>query len=152
MGLIYKVTNLKNKMIYIGLTSRTLDQRKKEHYYTAFSNSKDKKSDFHKALKSFNKSDFKWEIIENNIPIEDLPDKERYWIKYYNSYKKGYNMNSGGANGDGFRNWRRNNSKETVSLYAKIGYKIMKERLKQNPDLEEKRKRNAKIGSIKYYN
>ena len=123
MGLIYKVTNLKNKMIYIGLTSRTLDQRKKEHYYKAFSDSKNKKSDFHKALKSFNKSDFKWEIIENNIPIKDLPNKERYWIKYYNSYKKGYNMNSGGANEDGFRNWRKTILKKRFLYTQKLDIK-----------------------------
>lgn len=149
MGLIYKVTNLQNKLIYIGLTSTNLQLRKKRHYNDALSNKTN--SDFHKALREFKKTDFLWEIIEDNIPIEQLGEREKYWIQYYNSYHNGYNMNSGGANGDNFRNWRKNNP-ELVSYYAKIGNQKMKEKLKQNPQLEQQRKENAKKGSINYYN
>lgn len=152
MGLIYKVTNLINGKIYIGLTSGQLKRRRNQHYYKTNSDTKESRSDFHNALKNFKEQDFYWEVIEDNIPVENLPTREKYWINYYNSYKNGYNMNSGGANGDNFRNWRENNSKEIVSLYARLGNQKMKEKLKQNPELEQKRKRNAKIGSIKYYN
>jgi len=41
-------------------------------------------------------------------------------------------MNSGGANGDNFRNWRKGNP-ELASYYAKLGNQKMKEILQQNP-------------------
>ena len=149
MGLIYKVTNLQNNLIYIGLTSTSLQLRRKRHYNEAFSNKAN--SDFHKALQEFKEKDFSWEIIEDNIPIEQLGEREKYWIKYYDSYHNGYNMNSGGANGDNFRNWRKDNP-ELASYYAKLGNQKMKEILQKNPQLEQKRKENAKNSCINYYN
>lgn len=97
MGLIYKVTNLQNNLIYIGLTSTSLQIRRKRHYNDAFSNKTN--SDFHKALRNFKETDFFWEIIEDNIPIEQLGEREKYWIQYYNSYKNGYNESLGGDGG-----------------------------------------------------
>jgi hypothetical protein len=35
MGLIYKATSKTSGKSYIGLTSRTLEERKQEHYYQA---------------------------------------------------------------------------------------------------------------------
>ena len=42
---------------------------------------------------------FSLEIIEDNIPFEQLNDREAYWIKYYNTFYlngEGYNMTEGG--------------------------------------------------------
>ena len=38
---------------------------------------------------------FSIDIIEE-VPIEQLSDKEQYWIQYYNSYNNGYNATIGG--------------------------------------------------------
>lgn len=72
-GLIYKATNLKTGREYIGLTSRTLEERKQEHYYLALTKSRD----FYRDLLS---NDFKWEVLESGIPLEDLLKVESMYI------------------------------------------------------------------------
>lgn len=37
-------------------------------------------------------------ILETEIPITLLNEKEAYWIKYYNSIENGYNILPGGNN------------------------------------------------------
>ena len=45
-----------------------------------------------------------YEIIENDIPsLEQLNIRERYWIEYYNSFKNGYNLTSGGDGTPGLK-------------------------------------------------
>lgn len=41
-------------------------------------------------------------MIEDNIEDSLLNDREQYWIKYYNSYKNGYNSTLGGDGGTRF--------------------------------------------------
>jgi hypothetical protein len=36
--------------------------------------------------------DFTIEILEDNIDINDLNKKEKYYIQKYNSYKNGFNL------------------------------------------------------------
>jgi hypothetical protein len=40
----------------------------------------------------------KWEIIEE-IPNDQLNEREKYWIEYYNTKENGYNCTYGGQNG-----------------------------------------------------
>ena len=43
------------------------------------------------------------EVIEENVPVELLDEREKYWIKYFDSYYssgKGYNMTQGGQWGN----------------------------------------------------
>ena len=87
MGLIYKATNEINGKSYIGQTSRSLEDRKKNHL-----NANDNLY-FHNALKKYN---FQWTILENNISEKELHIKEKKYIQKYNTYKNGYNMTPGG--------------------------------------------------------
>ena len=98
--IIYKVTNLVNKKIYIGQSINSLDHRKKQHY----KESKYHKNDttyFHNALKKYSEQDFIWEILEEVSTLEELNSREIYWINYYQSTNKkiGYNLKLGGNNG-----------------------------------------------------
>lgn len=52
----------------------------------------------HRAIKKYGKSNFTVEVIEE-IDSANLNDRERYWIKYYNSYNNGYNSTKGGQDG-----------------------------------------------------
>lgn len=50
------------------------------------------------AIKLYGKENFTIELIEE-CPQEQANEKERYWIKFYNSYEdktKGYNLTPGG--------------------------------------------------------
>lgn len=97
--IIYKVTNLINGKIYIGQTKHSLEYRKNQH----FRETKSKKDDmyFHRALYKYGFDNFQWEIIENITSIEDLNNKEIFYINLYNSTNrtKGYNRKLGGEQG-----------------------------------------------------
>lgn len=88
---IYKILNKINNKIYIG-QSRNLTKRLIEHKNTLMNN-----THFNEHLqRSWNKygeDNFEIAIIEN-CNIEDLYERENYWINFYNSYdsKYGYNV------------------------------------------------------------
>lgn len=93
-GLIYKYTNKLNGKIYIGQTSSSLSIRDKKHLSQIEDNTY-----FHRALKKYGRENFDLEIVEDNILLEEIDEKEIYWIKKLNSYYKtgqGYNMTKGG--------------------------------------------------------
>ncbi|MEQ6355291.1 GIY-YIG nuclease family protein [Lysinibacillus sp. M3] len=97
-GVIYKATNLINGKIYIGQTIQEFRVRKLKHLNDARNN---RTSVFHKAIRKYGDNNFNWEIIDYASTIDELDDKEIYWIKYYNSYvndknANGYNMKIGG--------------------------------------------------------
>jgi group I intron endonuclease len=104
--IIYKVTNLVNGKVYIGLTTQTLTKRKNNHLCEAFSLESDYV--FHRALRKYGKENFSWEVIDNANTLEELKEKEKYWILYYNSYihsdnSNGYNMTIGGEGNNGLK-------------------------------------------------
>lgn len=39
---------------------------------------------------------FYYEVLENNVPYEELDKREQYYIEKYDSYKHGYNSTTGG--------------------------------------------------------
>ena len=100
--LIYKVTNLINNKIYIGKTKKSLEIRKRSHI-KRMQSPKGKPLFFQRALKKYGLDNFKWEVLlEGCMSDEELCEKERYYIKFYNSNnrKNGYNLTEGG---DGVR-------------------------------------------------
>ena len=95
MAIVYKVTNLINDKAYIGITTRTLKERKKDHLKKVKQNSN---LLLHKAIRKYHINNFKWEILEECYE-KVMEDREIYYIKYYNTYapnKKGYNLTKGG--------------------------------------------------------
>ena len=94
--IIYKATNLINGKIYIGQTIVSLTERKGDHKRKSFKHNS--KSSFHSAIRKYGFDNFKWEIIDTAETRKELNDKEKKWIKHYESTnnKKGYNLTSGG--------------------------------------------------------
>lgn len=85
MGIIYRAINIENGMSYIGQTCKSLKWRINKHKNDAkiFPNRK-----FYKALNSY---DFKWEILEKNVPKHKILEVEMNYILKYNAYEDGYN-------------------------------------------------------------
>ena len=93
-GKIYKYTNLLNGMVYIGQTKQTLEQRDNKHQQQLSDN-----TFFHRAMKKYGRNNFLLELVEDNIPFNQLNEKEKYYINYFNSFYtlgKGYNLTQGG--------------------------------------------------------
>lgn len=91
---IYKYTNKKNGKIYIGRSTNII-RRKWEHYHNP-----SPYSFFDQTLIKIGENCFDFEIIEE-CPVEELRDKEKYWIKFYNccvldNKQGGYNLTHGG--------------------------------------------------------
>jgi len=113
-GIIYKAVNIQNKKVYIGQTTKSLNERKKEHILY----SEKKIRYFYNAIKKYGVENFKWiilgEIFSDNI--KDLKIKldeaEIECIYFYRSFGSdgenfdtiyGYNMTKGGGGNLGFK-------------------------------------------------
>jgi len=93
--LIYKVVNKNNGMVYIGQTIHTVHSRWVGHIYTACVVKH--KSKFYTALREDGEDAFYVVVIEDDInDCVTLNHRERYWIKFYDSIKNGYNTIEGG--------------------------------------------------------
>lgn len=115
MGFIYKVTNNLNQKVYIGKTSETVQKRFKEHLNEC-QTQKSYGRPFHQALIKYGVENFSIEILEE-APIDELNEKEKFYIKKYDSYFNGYNATLGG---EGTLQY---NYKEIVDFYLKNGSK-----------------------------
>ena len=92
--IIYKVTNLINKKIYIGQTIQKLNTRILRH-------ARDSKKDnnyFHNAIHKHGIDNFKWEIICECETKEILTIMETFMIMVHKSHvsENGYNLTWGG--------------------------------------------------------
>ena len=96
-GFIYKITNTINGKFYIGQTIQNVKERFYQHCATKCSKAVSNMA-IHRAIKKYGKSNFTVEVIEE-IDSANLNDRERYWIKYYNSYNNWYNSTKGGQDG-----------------------------------------------------
>lgn len=88
MAFIYKITNDINDKVYIGMTTRSIECRWKEHL-------RHSSQLIDAAIQRLGKEHFKIEVIEE-CSEEDVDDREIYWIEFYNSYAEGYNVTLGG--------------------------------------------------------
>jgi len=95
--LVYKVENIKNHKIYIGITTKTLKERRKGHEH-AWHNKK--VTYFDQQLHEEGKENFSWEIIDESAKnLYELSSLEKFYIKKYNSFYDtgfGYNRTTGG--------------------------------------------------------
>lgn len=122
---IYKTTNLINGKIYIGK-----DKYNNPDYYGSG-------LILNKSIKKYGKENFKKEIIEKCQSDNELNIKEKYWIEFYESYKKeiGYNLTLGGTGGN--------------TILDSEKRKKVNEKIKEKNSLLSKEERSKKFGSRK---
>jgi len=89
---IYRIVNKLNGKQYIGQTIHDLQKRFKQHQYKTT-------SALYLAIKKYGFENFYIELIDTANNINELNDKEEYYIEFYNTYAPlGYNIASGGKN------------------------------------------------------
>lgn len=88
---IYKITNLINGKCYIGQTTNS-KRRFSEHRAKGYGNEKNKI--LYYAFDKYGIENFSFEVIETQI--ENYNEREKYWIRYYDSFENGYNQTEGG--------------------------------------------------------
>jgi group I intron endonuclease len=92
-GIVYKITNLITGRIYVGKTEHDCP----EYFGSGIA--------INYAINKYGKDHFNKVIIDIAYDLEDLNNKEKFWIKFYDSRnpKIGYNVTEGG---DGCKHWK----------------------------------------------
>ena len=84
-GVIYKITNTVNGKPYIGKTKQTLNRRIGQH--------KRANSVIGQTIRKYGRENFTVEVIEECDTLEQLNERERFWIAFFNcKAPKGYNL------------------------------------------------------------
>lgn len=91
---IYKITKIENGKSYIG-KSNDIERRFKEHQ----TKGKISRIPVDEAIAKYGINAFTYEIIEK-CSLNQLNEREQYWIKYYDTYHNGYNETIGGEIGN----------------------------------------------------
>ena len=96
MGFIYIVTNLANGKKYVGITSKTIEERWDRHIYDATIRQDD--FYFHRAIRKYGIDNFIIEKVEE-CSNDVLGDREKFYIQHFDTFyknNKGYNLTLGG--------------------------------------------------------
>lgn len=121
-GDIYMVVNKTTGLSYIGAAKKFMGENLQKwgtharwvrHVLDSGKESRPEyTSVFHQAIREYGKDDFEVKTIEECL-IEDLDERETYWIKHYDTlHPKGYNMTEGGRFGKRCDEFKAKVSKE----------------------------------------
>jgi len=91
--IIYKITNVATNRIYIGATTSSAQARLSDH----FTKSRKAETKLQVAMLEYPKECFEVEQIDTAETINELAQKERYYIEQYDSFRNGYNSDGGGG-------------------------------------------------------
>jgi group I intron endonuclease len=115
---------------YVGITTRSCEERKREHL--SCSRNENPKYILHKAIKLYGENSFDMIILETTKNLNELKLLEKKYIQLHNTYFEnglGYNMSLGGEGNFGY--------KFTDEIKLKMS-QIRKELIKNNPEILEK--------------
>ena len=134
-GLIYCYTYIPTNEKYIGYTTN-FKKRQREHLNENRINLK-----FHNLLRK-HYEDFKIDILEDNIDIELLEEKEKYYIAKYNTFLgEGFNLTEGGdGNFTYCQQYWKNNPDELAKHIKKVqplAAQASKEFWENNPEWKQ---------------
>lgn len=91
--IVYKIINSINECIYIGITTRSLEERWREHLLKYAENNP---RHLYQAMHKYGVENFQIVEIERVNSYAELCEKEQFYISKYDSLNHGYNMTEGG--------------------------------------------------------
>lgn len=128
---IYYIENQINNKKYIGQSNNIKDRWRR--HISELNKNKHHNDYLQKSWNKYGENNFVFEIIEY-CSIENLDDREQYWINFYNTMDRdfGYNLKTGGQNGGSVMS---DETKEKMSISVKNSY--------NNSNLRKTRSLNA---------
>lgn len=91
---IYKAENTQTGYVYIGATTRSLEERKLDHFKKVYNNSN---KPLHQAILTYGVDAFTWESIDTATTNNELAEKEVNYIFNYSKEGELYNQDRGGG-------------------------------------------------------
>jgi group I intron endonuclease len=151
MAYIYKITNDINGKIYIGKTVNTIEKRWNEHCKDSLKERNENRP-LYKAMNKYGIQHFHIEQIEE-CSVEEVSERERYWIEIYGSFKYGYNATKGG---DGkqyadydliYKLWLENKNAKEIHDLTNYDSKTIRIALEEN-NISAVERRNRQIQKV----
>lgn len=97
-GRIYILKNTENEKVYIGQTTLTVKERFTQHMKNSTLRQKSNIK-LYIAIQNIGKDKFYIETLEDDIILENLDEREMFYIEKYDSFNNGYNSTKGGRGG-----------------------------------------------------
>ena len=91
-GIVYLAWNTATDKCYVGQTMRTLVVREREHWCA----SKDSDFRFYVDFREHGRDAVVWYVLEAGIEELELNEREKHWIRVFDTFHNGYNRNAGG--------------------------------------------------------
>ena len=138
--IIYKITNNVNGKVYIGQTTKTLKERKRQHLQCV---KEGVNRHLYNAMRKYGIKNFKFEKLCTAKTMSELNYLEAKYITEYDSVRTGYNMGYGGDNNVMFSEKvkdKHDNIMRSEDVRLKIS-KSMSEYRKNNPFTSEHRQK-----------
>lgn len=112
---IYKIENLINGKSYIG-QSIDIERRFRAHRTRPFNeNDRAYNSYFYRSIRKYGLDNFSFNILEE-CSVDELNEKEKFYIEKYNSYRNGYNQDEGGTDAQHFTKLNKNKVLEIIEV------------------------------------
>ena len=141
---IYKITNLINGKVYIGLDTGPENEMRRWKSHQKSVNSYKGRSKLYSSMKKYGIENFKCEIIDKAESTSELRDKEECWIAKLDTCKNGLNIlpsANGGWTLDDLSDEGKEIKRKACSAGGKIGNKVKWET--SNPEEIEQSRRHA---------
>lgn len=124
--IVYRITNLIDGKVYVGQSRMSLAKRMTSHRF----DSRRVRSALYHAIRKHGWENFKAEVIESNICLPSIDEREKFWISELNSLvPNGYNLELGGR------------SQKSVSDETRRKMALAKAGKKRDPMSEETKRR-----------
>ena len=140
---IYKITNKINGHSYVGLSTHLEDRWK--YHQDPYNWNRENKKTLYQAIVKYGIENFEFSVIEE-CSVEELGEKEIYYIDYFDTYHNGYNMTKGGESNVGESHPRHKLTEEDV-IDIRTRYDNL-ERRKEVYDLYKDRIGDSGFGKI----
>lgn len=144
--LIYIITNDVNDKVYIGQTTKTLEERILGHK-SAFASNLD--MHIYNAMHKYGWDKFHFRVLDDSPTTqEELDNLEQYYINKYDSISNGYNMIAGGVGANPMfyekARVKHDNKMRDPEVRAKISASMKESYAKRGGPTEEHRKNLSK--------
>ncbi|WP_281227590.1 NUMOD1 domain-containing DNA-binding protein [Flavobacterium aquiphilum] len=93
-SIIYKAENTFTGEVYIGATTKSLEERKQDHLQKS---NKKVGSYFQEAIGTYGPEAFNWEQLDTAVNPNELAQKESKYIYDFKAQEEGYNSDRGGG-------------------------------------------------------